>query len=132
MAARRPYVRPMQGWWRRNPFFLRYMARELTAFVVAAYAVVLLVGVIRLSQGPHAFAEFLTGLRDPWSVALHGLLVAAFVYHAWSWFGIMPKTMPPVVVAGRRLSPAAITWSGLAASAVASAILLAVILAVAR
>ena len=29
--ARRPYVRPMQGWWRRDPFFMRYMLREATA-----------------------------------------------------------------------------------------------------
>jgi len=34
--ARRPYVRPMTGWWRRNPYFMRYMLREGTAVVVAA------------------------------------------------------------------------------------------------
>ena len=28
-AARRPYIRPMQGWWRRDPFFMVYMARRL-------------------------------------------------------------------------------------------------------
>ena len=37
----RPYVRPMAGWWKRDPFFMRYMARELTAFAVGAYAVIL-------------------------------------------------------------------------------------------
>ena len=132
MAARRPYVRPMQGWWKRNPFFVRYMARELTAFVVAAYAVVLLVGVVRLSQGERAFGEFVAGLRDPWSVGLHMGLLAIFVYHTWSWFSIMPKTMPPVVVAGRRLSAAAITGLGLAAAVVASVALLLVVVAVAR
>lgn len=132
MAARRPYVRPMQGWWRRNPFFLRYMAREMTAFVVAAYAVVLLVGVVRLSQGERAFEAFVAGLRDPWSVGLHALLLAVFAYHTWSWFSIMPKTMPPVAVAGRRLPAAAITGLGLAASVLASAALLLVVLAAAR
>jgi len=30
-TARRPYVRPMKGWWKRDPFFVRYMWREVTA-----------------------------------------------------------------------------------------------------
>ena len=38
MSARRPYVRPMAGWWRRNPWFVEYMLHEATALAVAAYA----------------------------------------------------------------------------------------------
>ena len=118
MAIRRTYVRPMAGWWKRNPFFMRYMAREVTALFVAAYALVLLAGLARLSQGPEAFEQWLDGLRSPLSIAFHLLLLAIFVYHTWSWFTIMPKTMAPVVVGGKRLSNAAITGMGLAASAV--------------
>ena len=33
----RPYVRPMAGWWKRDPFFMRYMARELTAWMCANF-----------------------------------------------------------------------------------------------
>lgn len=120
MAIRRTYVRPMAGWWRRNPFFLVYMAREVTAIFVAAYALVLLAGLMRLAQGPAAFEQWLEGLRSPGSIAFHVLLLAVFAYHTWSWFTIMPKTMPPVVVGGRKLAPAAITAIGLAASAIAS------------
>lgn len=120
MAIRRTYVRPMAGWWRRNPFFLVYMAREVTAIFVAAYALVLLAGLMRLAQGPAAFEQWLEGLRSPGSIAFHLLLLAVFAYHTWSWFTIMPKTMPPVVVGGRKLAPAAITAIGLAASAIAS------------
>ncbi len=120
MAIRRTYVRPMAGWWRRNPFFLVYMAREVTAIFVAAYALVLLAGLIRLAQGPAAFEQWLEGLRSPGSIAFHVLLLAVFAYHTWSWFTIMPKTMPPVVVGGRKLAPAAITAIGLAASAITS------------
>ena len=58
-GMRRPYVRPMDGWWKRNPFFIRYMAREVTAVFVAAYAVVLLVGLVRLAQGEAAFNGWL-------------------------------------------------------------------------
>ena len=34
MSARRPYVRPMAGWWRRNPWFVEYMVHEATALAV--------------------------------------------------------------------------------------------------
>lgn len=120
MAIRRTYVRSMAGWWHRNPYFLRYMAREVTAIFVAAYALVLLAGVVRLSQGPVAFDEWQDGLRSPWSIAFHFVLLAVFAFHTWSWFTIMPKTLPPIVVGGRRLSAPAITAVGLAASATAS------------
>jgi len=110
MAFRRTYVRPMDGWWRRDPYFIRYMAREATAVFVVIYAVILLAGLIRLSQGAAAFSDWLEGLASPWSVAFHVLLIAVFAYHTWSWFRIMPKTMPPVVVAGRRLSGSRRRW----------------------
>jgi len=118
MSARRPYVRSMDGWWRRDPFFIRYMAREATAMFVVAYAVVLLVGVLRLSQGEAAFNHWLAALRSPASVAFHVFLLAIFVYHTWSWFRIMPKTMPMILPDGRRLQPGMITGGGLAVAAV--------------
>ena len=35
MSRRRPYVRSMRGWWRRNPVFVRYMLREGTSVLLA-------------------------------------------------------------------------------------------------
>lgn len=125
--ARKPYVRPMAGWWRKNPFFVRYMARELTAFVVAAYAFVLLAGVVCLASGESAYSGWLNVLRHPLSVALHAMALAAMVYHTWTWFEIMPKTMPPVVVSGKRVAARTIIASGVAA---AVAVTLVVFLAV--
>jgi succinate dehydrogenase subunit C len=127
MVARRTFLRPMDGWWRRNPFFIRYMAREVTAFFVAAYALVLLAGLIRLSQGPAAFGEWLEGLKSGWSIALHLALFVVFLYHTYSFFVIMPKTMPPVVVGGKRLSRTTVTNLGLAASAAASIVVLLIV-----
>lgn len=121
---RRPYVRPMAGWWRRNPFFVEYMVHEGTALFVAAYAIVLLVGLLRLAEGEAAWNGWLDALKSPLSVAFHLILLAAIAYHCWTWFRIMPKTMPPIVVGGKRLPPAAITGSGLAVAAVASLVLL--------
>ena len=124
MSARHPYVRPMDGWWRRDPFFVRYMIREATALFVFAYAVVLLVGVVRLAQGEAAYQGWLQALTSPWSLLFHLLLLTAFVYHTVSWFSIMPKTMPPVIIRGRRLRPEAITRTGLAAAAICCALVL--------
>lgn len=117
----RPYVRSMRKWWMTDPFFIVYMAREATAVFVAAYALVLLVGLVRLAQGATAWAGWLQGLKSPVSIAFHTLVLAAFVYHTWSWFRIMPKTMPPIFIAGRRLPPGAMTGAGLAAALAASA-----------
>ncbi len=124
MSGRRPYVRPMDGWWRRDPFFIRYMIREATAVLVVAYATVLLFGVIRLAQGESAYDGWLAALRSPWSIGFHLVLLAGFIYHTWSWFRIMPKTMPSIVVGGKKLQPAVITAVGLAAAALLSAALL--------
>jgi fumarate reductase subunit C len=120
---RRPYVRAMDGWWKRDPYFLRYMAREATAVFVVIYALVLLAGLLQLSRGEAPYASWLAALRSPASIALHAVLLAAFAYHTYTWFEIMPKTMPPIVVAGRRLAPGTITALGIAASLVLSAAL---------
>ena len=117
MAARRPYVRPVQpGWWRRNPYFLRYMAREATAPFVALYALILLAGVVCLSLGQDAWRAYIEALQSPASLTVHAVLLLVFVYHTFSWFAIMPKTMPPVIVDGRRMEAGAITGVGLVAA----------------
>jgi fumarate reductase subunit C len=121
MAFRRTYVRPMDGWWRRDPFFIRYMAREATAIFVAVYALTLLVTLGCLARGEASFASWVAILRGWPSIALHAIVLAAFVYHTYTWFEIMPKTMPPIAIAGKKLAPATITGLGLAASALLSA-----------
>lgn len=127
IGKRRPYVRPMAGWWRKNPYFVEYMIHEGSAFFVAAYALVLLVGLLRLSQGEAAWNGWLVALHSPLSIAGHLLLLAAMLYHAWTWFNIMPITLPPIFVAGKRLSASAITAGGVAATVLASVILLLVV-----
>jgi fumarate reductase subunit C len=119
-AARRPYLRPMRGWWRRDPFFVRYMLRETTALAVLVYALVLTVGFVRLAQGEAAWEGWLAALRTPWALLLHLVLLAAMAVHAYSWFVIMPKTMPMMLVGGRRVAGAVITRAGWAAAVLAS------------
>jgi len=125
--ARRPYVRPMAGWWRRDPFFVRYMVREATAVAVLAYAIVLAVGVVRLSQGEAAWNGWLEALRTPWSLLMHAVLLFAMVVHAKSWFEIMPKTMPMIFVGGHRLGASTITRVGWGATVLATIVMLALV-----
>ena len=124
--ANRPrgYVRSMDGWWRHNPYFVRYMAREATAVLVAVYAFVLLAGVICLARGEAQYDAWLDALSRPWSLALHVLLLVVFVYNTWSWFQIMPKTMPLMFAGGKKVPAALITGAGLAAAAVCCIVLL--------
>lgn len=119
MSNRRPYVRSMDGWWKRDAYFMRYMAREVTALFVAAYAVVLLVGLVRLGQGEAAFNGWLQSLKSPLSLVFHLVVLVVFFYHTWSWFNIMPKTMPIMFLGGKRVQPGTITGTGLAAAVVA-------------
>jgi fumarate reductase subunit C len=122
-VTRRSYVRPMEGWWARDPWFVRYMAREATALFVVAYACVLLDGVGHLWEGRASFDAWLASMRSDTAVGVHVLLLVAFAYHTITWFQIMPKTMPPIVIAGRKIVPGTITALGLAASAAASLLL---------
>lgn len=115
----------MRGWWRRDPFFMRYMVRETTAFAVAVYAIILCVGVVRLAEGEAAWNGWLAALRTPWSLLLHGVLLVAMVVHAKSWFEIMPKTMPILFIGGRRVAASTITRAGWVATIIACAALFA-------
>jgi fumarate reductase subunit C len=126
MSGPRPYLRSMNGWWRRDPFFVRYMIREATALIVAAYAVVLLIGAWRLSQGEAAWNAWLAAMRSPLSIALHLLMLVGMIYHSYSWFEIMPKTMPAMFVGGKRVAASTITMFGLAAAVAAALALFAV------
>ncbi len=117
----------MQGWWRRDPFFARYMLREATALAAAAYAIVLMVGVLRLAQGEAAWNGWLAALRTPGSMLLHAVLRVAMGVHAKSWFETMPQTLPMMVVGGRPVTDATITRIGWAAALLASLGLLALV-----
>jgi len=127
VSKRKPYVRSMDGWWKKNPFFVEYVMHESTALFVLAYAVVLLVGLVRLGQGETAWNGWLEALKSSLALLCHLVLLAAITYHTISWFKIMPITLPPIVVNGKKLSPCAIVSGGLTAAALAGLGLFAVV-----
>lgn len=130
MTAPRTYVRPMQGWWRRNPFYRAYIVREATCFAVIAYALVLLAGLFALVRGQAAYESWRAALASGWSIGLHCILLALVAYHAWTWFAVMPKTMPFIRLRGRRVSDRTIVTAAAVAAAAASLVLLVAVAAV--
>lgn len=123
MGKPKTYLRPMAGWWRRNPFYRSYMVREFSSVLVTAYALILLFGLYRLAQGQAAFDAWRAALATPGWILFHCLVLAAFFYHGWTWFEVMPKTMPFIRLGQRRLPDNAIVAGG-AGAAVALSILL--------
>ena len=114
MARVKTYVRPMDGWWRRNPYFVRYMIREGSSVFLALYALILLVGLLRLSQGPEAYEAWRTALTSPVSFLFHWLALLTVSYHAYTWWMVSPKTAPHIRIAGREIPQCLIAAGGLA------------------
>ena len=127
MSKRRPYVRPMDGWWKKNPFYVEYMVHEGTALFVAAYAITLLVGLVRLGQGEMAWNGWLEAMKSPLAIIFHLALLAAIAYHAFTWFKLFPLTMPPIVLNGKKVEPCVVVGSGWTAAVVAAIALLAIV-----
>ena len=57
-------------------------------------------------------------------MVLHLVLLVTFVYHTWSWFNIMPKTMPMMFVGGRRVEGSTITRIGWTVTVLVSIVVL--------
>ncbi len=122
-TAARTYMQPMAGWWTKNPYFVRYMVREGSALLLTAYALVLLVGLWRLSQGAAAFDAWRAALASPLSVVFHAVGLVMVVYHSYTWFDVMPKTAPD-----QPIDPKLITGGGIAAAVAVSVLILAALL----
>ena len=122
----------MDGWWKKNPFYVEYMIHESTTLFVAAYAFTLLVGLVRLGQGEAAWNGWLEAMKSPLSLICHVVFLLAIMYHTYTWFKIMPITLPPIIVGGKKVSPGVITGSGLLAAVVASVFMLGLVWRIAQ
>ncbi|HEY5632666.1 MAG TPA: fumarate reductase subunit C [Burkholderiaceae bacterium] len=128
MPATKTYKRPMGSWWRRNSFYSWYMLREASSVFVTVYALVLLTGLWRLTQGQQAYEAWRASLASPLAIVFHLVALWMFLMHASSWFKVMPKTMPFVRVGGKRVPDAAIVRGGVAAAVACTVIVYAVFL----
>jgi fumarate reductase subunit C len=117
----------MDGWWKKNPYYVEYMVHEGTALFVIAYTLVLTVGVVRLGQGEAAWNGWLEAMQSPLSIIFHLVLLAAIAYHAFTWFKLFPLTTPPLVLQGKKVEPCAIVRAGWTAGVVAALALLVIV-----
>jgi fumarate reductase subunit C len=113
MARVKTFVRPMEGWWRKNPYFVRYMIREGSSVFLAIYSIMLLVGLWRLTQGEAAYNAWLTALASPLSFLFHWLALLTVGYHAYTWWMVSPKTVPNIRIGGREIPETLIAAGGL-------------------
>lgn len=98
--SRKPYERPITSEWIfRHPRYLRYMVREFSCLFIGGYALLMVVGLERLSQGPAAWEGFLQALQAPASIAFHLVALAFSIYHSVTWFNLTPKAIPLPLIA---------------------------------
>jgi fumarate reductase subunit C len=96
--AANTYIRPMTGWWKHNPYFVRYMVREGSAVFITLYALILLWGLWSLSRGPQDYETWLWAMTSPLLILFHLIAFAMVCYHSFTWFKVMPKTMPDLPI----------------------------------
>ena len=119
----KPYLRPMPtAWWLRRAVYTFFMLRELSSVFVAAYLVLFLWMIHRLSQGPDAYAAFLQTLKSPLAIVFHVVALAFALLHTITWFNLTPKVMP-ARIGEEKLSPALILVPNYLAWLVISAII---------
>lgn len=114
--SRRPYIREPSktGWWLKHPRYIRYMMREMSAAFIGIYALVLIAGLFRLSQGEAVYGAFLAAVEGPVGVAFAVVAMIFAIYHTYTWFQVTPKAMP-LTFAGKRVPGAIIIaahWLG--------------------
>ena len=124
MKPVKTYTRSMSRWWLRNPNYKWYLLREGTSLMVLAYAVFLLIGLASLANGAEAYATWRSVLQSPLSILVHLLVLAGLVYHTWTWFGLLPQTMPLLRFKGQQITNAAVVRTALAVWVVVSVVIL--------
>ena len=109
MNESRPYRRAQSAWWWARPPYRSYTIRELCGVALALYAAILLAGLVCLARGPEAFEVYRRFLATPWSLLIHLLLLTVAIWHTWTWFQILPKTMPKLAWRGRLIRQQAVS-----------------------
>lgn len=90
-------------WWVRKKAYVKFISRELTSVVVAAYVIFLMVQLRALIRGPEAYEAFQEMLVSPLSISLHVIALAVLLFHSITWFNLAPSAL--VVKVGKRRIP---------------------------
>ena len=90
-------------WWARKWAHARFILRELTSVFVASYAILILLQVRALLEGPEEYAAFQAKLQNPFAILFHIIAIIFVVFHSVSWFRLAPKAL--VLRIGRKRIP---------------------------
>ena len=120
--SRRPYKRELQKtWWLRQPRYVRYMMREMSAFFIGVYVLILIIALSQLAQGEAAYNAFLAIATGPAETGFAFVTLIFAIYHSYTWFQVTPKAMP-LMLGGKPVPGAFIIgahWFGFAVLSVA-------------
>ena len=122
------YHRPMSFWWwlERRAYF-KFVARELTCLFVGAFAVLTLLQVRAIGEGPEAYAAFTAMLTSPAFIAFSVVAFLFVLFHAVTWFRLVPTTIV-LRVGERRVPGGVIAGAHFAGWLVASAVVAYIVL----
>ncbi len=114
--SRRPYVRELSksSWWLKQPRYVRYMMREMSAAFIGIYVLVLIAGLFQLSRGEAAYKAFLAAAKGPAGLSFAAIAMIFAIYHSYTWFQVTPKALP-LTYGGKRLPGVIIVaahWAG--------------------
>jgi fumarate reductase subunit C len=107
----KPYHRKMSiFWWIKKKPYILFITRELTSLFVAAYAVILLVQLNTLKQGPEAWEALLASFSTPFFITLHIVILLFVLFHSITWFKLAPTAM--VIKIGKKKVPGTFIVAG--------------------
>jgi fumarate reductase subunit C len=98
-------------WWLGRWNYTWFMLREWSSAFVAYFVVITLIQIAAISAGPQAYAAFEACMAKPGVIVLNAIALIFLVFHAVSWFHLVPQAMFPRI-GGRRISPVATTLPG--------------------
>ncbi len=127
MSKRKPYVKPMKAtWWNGHPFYRMYMLREATVLPLILFTLFLTFGLGALVKGPASWETWLGFMANPVVVAINIVALAGSLFHAHTFFGMMPQVMP-IKIKGKAIDKKSIVLVQWAAVAFISLVVLIIV-----
>lgn len=90
----KPYRPVMSPYWYFDRWpYLRFILRETSSVFVAYFAVVMLVQISALNNGPTAYRNFESWMASPAVFIVNVIALLFICFHAVTWFALVPRVM---------------------------------------
>lgn len=113
-------------WWKDHSFYRTYMLREATVLPLILFTLFLTIGLGSLVKGPEAWATWLEFMKNPIVMFINVLALAGSLFHAHTFFSMMPQVMP-IRIKGKTLDKKAVVLAQWAAVAFISLVVLIIV-----